>query len=143
MRKLSLPAVAMLAVALLLSGCAYTHVKAPMDLDLDKTTLGTKTGTASTYSVLWLVAWGDGARETYPGSDFLMTLMEGRPVPEGIDAVTIRTPLDLHILPPESALIPGIRDLQVCCPTHAGLLEDGGVFRVIEGFLRPEEGAAP
>jgi triacylglycerol lipase len=94
-----------------------------------------------TYSSL--VAWGEGAREMYPGSDFLMTLMEGRPVPEGIDAVTIRTPLDLHILPPESALIPGIRDLQVCCPTHAGLLEDDGVFRVIEGFLRREEGAVP
>lgn len=87
-----------------------------------------------TYSSL--VAWGDGAREMYPGSDFLMTLMYGRPVPYGIEALTIRTPLDLHILPPESAAIPGIRDVQVCCPTHAGLLDDLEVFALIERFLR-------
>ena len=28
-------------------------------LDLDKTTLGSKTGEASSQSVLWLFAWGD------------------------------------------------------------------------------------
>lgn len=82
-----------------------------------------------------LVAWGDGAREMYPGSDFLMTLMDGRPVPHGIEALTIRTPLDLHILPSESAAIPGVRDVEVCCPTHAGLLDDDEVFAVIETFL--------
>lgn len=82
-----------------------------------------------------LVAWGDGAREMYPGSDFLMTLMDGRPVPHGIEALTVRTPLDLHILPPESAAIPGVRDVEVCCPTHAGLLDDAEVFEVVEAFL--------
>lgn len=86
-----------------------------------------------TYSSL--VAWGEGAREMYPGSDFLLTLMEGRPIPDEIDAVTIRTPLDLHILPPESAVIPGVPDLQICCPTHAGLLNDPGVFDRILDFL--------
>lgn len=88
-----------------------------------------------TYSSL--VAWGEGAREMYPGSDFLMTLMDGRPVPHGIEALTVRTPLDLHILPRESAAIPGIRDVQVCCPTHAGLLDDAEVFAHILEFLRP------
>lgn len=87
-----------------------------------------------TYSSL--VAWGDGAREMYPGSDFLMSLMDGRPVPHGIEALTIRTPLDLHVLPRESAAIPGIRDIQVCCPTHAGLLDDPEVFELIAAFLR-------
>jgi triacylglycerol esterase/lipase EstA (alpha/beta hydrolase family) len=87
-----------------------------------------------TYSSL--VAWGAGAREMLPGSDFLLTLMEGRPVPHGVDALTIRTPLDLHILPPESAVIPGVPDMMVCCPTHTGLLDDPEVFRRIEGFLR-------
>lgn len=90
-----------------------------------------------TYSSL--VAWGEGAREMYPGSDFLLTLMEGRPIPDEIDAVTIRTPLDLHILPPESAVIPGVPDLQICCPTHAGLLDDPGVFDRIVAFLSREE----
>jgi triacylglycerol lipase len=89
-----------------------------------------------TYSSL--VAWGEGAREMYPGSDFLLTLMEGRPIPDEIDAVTIRTPLDLHILPPESAIIPGVPDLQICCPTHAGLLDDPGVFDRIVGFLEEQ-----
>lgn len=87
-----------------------------------------------TYSSL--VAWGEGAREMQPGSDFLLTLMEGRPVPHGVDALTIRTPLDLHILPPESAVIPGVPDMLVCCPTHTGLLDDPEVFRRIEAFLR-------
>lgn len=86
-----------------------------------------------TYSSL--VAWGEGAREMYPGSDFLMTLMEGRPVPHGVEALTIRTPLDLHILPAESAVIPGVPDQQVCCPTHAGLLDDADVFERVRGFL--------
>ncbi|MEQ9570365.1 MAG: hypothetical protein RLN75_09265, partial [Longimicrobiales bacterium] len=57
-------------------------------------------------------------------------------VPHGIEALTIRTPLDLHVLPRESASIPGIRDVQVCCPTHAGLLDDAEVFALIEEFLR-------
>ncbi|NNK63265.1 MAG: hypothetical protein HKO98_08615 [Gemmatimonadetes bacterium] len=87
-----------------------------------------------TYSSL--VAWGEGAREMLPGSDFLMTLMAGRPVPHGVDALTIRTPLDLHILPLESAQIPGVPDMIVCCPTHTGLLDDSEVFRRIEAFLR-------
>lgn len=41
------------------SGCAYVNVKAPLDTDLNATSFGTKTGSASTHSVLWLVAWGD------------------------------------------------------------------------------------
>lgn len=86
-----------------------------------------------TYSSL--VAWGEGAREMYPGSDFLLSLMDGRPIPDEIEAVTIRTPLDLHILPAESAVIPGVPDLQVCCPTHAGLLDDAGVFDRMVAFL--------
>jgi hypothetical protein len=35
-------------------------VKIPLDIDLDNTALGTKVGEASTQSVLWAVAWGDG-----------------------------------------------------------------------------------
>jgi len=43
----------------LLSGCVYSNIRVPLDEDLWKTELGTKTGTASNYSILWLVAWGD------------------------------------------------------------------------------------
>ena len=45
----------------LLSGCVYSHVLTPYDMNLDKTVLGSKQGKATTESVLWLVAWGDGS----------------------------------------------------------------------------------
>lgn len=44
-----------------LSGCAYTNVRSPYDGDLDKTSLGSKSGSASSYGLLWLVAWGDSS----------------------------------------------------------------------------------
>ena len=52
---------AVLVVAFLGTGCLYTHVMTPYDTNLDKTVLGQKTGKASMYSVLWLVAWGDAS----------------------------------------------------------------------------------
>jgi hypothetical protein len=57
--KKSIILVVMAAVLLAFCGCAYMDVKAPLDLDLDKTTIGSKTGKASSQSILWLVAWGD------------------------------------------------------------------------------------
>ena len=46
---------------LMLTGCLYSNIKTPLDTDVDRTVLGQKTGTASTYSILWLVSWGDGS----------------------------------------------------------------------------------
>jgi hypothetical protein len=43
----------------LLTGCLYANTRVPLDEDLWKTELGSKVGTASNHSVLWLVAWGD------------------------------------------------------------------------------------
>lgn len=43
----------------LLSGCFYTHVKQPLDTNVDKTILGEKSGKSTSYSVLWSAAWGD------------------------------------------------------------------------------------
>ena len=54
--------VLILAIGLLtLSGCAYVNTKIPLDMDLDQTTLGQKSGVAEARSVLWLVAWGDAS----------------------------------------------------------------------------------
>jgi hypothetical protein len=53
--------VATLAVTFFATGCLYTHVLTPLDRNLDKTVLGPKTGKASMYSVLWLVALGDAS----------------------------------------------------------------------------------
>lgn len=87
-------------------------------------------GTWSAY-----LAWGDGSEEMRPGSSFLDSLNVGPPVPDGVRALTIRTTLDAHILPPESATLPGVPDVEVCCPTHTGLLRDIEVFRIIRRFL--------
>lgn len=51
----------LVSVLLTLSGCAYVNVKSPLDVDLDRTTLGTKTGVSEARSVLWLFAWGDAS----------------------------------------------------------------------------------
>jgi hypothetical protein len=55
-----------LAIGLLLaglvlfsSGCLYVDVQRPLDTDFDNTQLGSKEGRSHSYSVLWLVAWGD------------------------------------------------------------------------------------
>lgn len=82
-----------------------------------------------------LVAWGEGGEEMIPGSEFLLGLMRGAPLPPGVEALTVRTPVDLHIVPQESAQLAGVPDVQLCCPTHAGLVSDDRAFRVIQGFL--------
>jgi hypothetical protein len=47
--------------AFLVTGCLYTHVLTPYDMNVDKTVLGQKTGKATMHSVLGLVAWGDSS----------------------------------------------------------------------------------
>ena len=54
--------IALLAVPLL-TGCIYSHITTPLDLDLDRTHLGDKVGTAEWQSVLGLVAWGDAGTQ--------------------------------------------------------------------------------
>lgn len=81
------------------------------------------------------LAFGRGRDEMIPGSDFLKALNSGPPVPRGVEALTIRTVVDAHIVPEESALLPGVPDVEVCCPTHQGLLADMDVFRAVWRFL--------
>jgi len=84
------------------------------------------------------VAWGAGGDEMEPGSPFLDSLNAHPPVPPGVEAMTIRTPLDTHVLPEESATLPGVTDHTVCCPTHEGLIGDMEAFRLIRQFLTEE-----
>lgn len=81
------------------------------------------------------LSWGDGRLEMKPGSAFLDTLNAAIAVPIGTEAITLWTPLDTHIIPNSSALLVGFPDYRVCCPTHAGLLRDAEVFRVVRRFL--------
>ena len=45
----------------LIQGCLYADVQVPLDTDMNQTQMGSKAGRASSYSVLWLVAWGDSS----------------------------------------------------------------------------------
>ena len=46
-----------------LEGCLYVNATYPLDINMDRTPLGTKVGQATRYSVLWAVAWGDGGTQ--------------------------------------------------------------------------------
>jgi len=52
-----------LLAAPLFSGCVYTHIQTPLDVDLDRTRLGDKIGKSQWQSVLWAVAWGDAGTQ--------------------------------------------------------------------------------
>ena len=66
---------------------------------------------------------------------FLDSLNTAQPVPAGVDAITIRTTVDTHIVPGESATLPGVTNYELCCPTHAGLLRSEEVFGLLLDFL--------
>lgn len=81
------------------------------------------------------LAWGGGREEMMPDSPFLDTLNAEAPYPESVEAITIRTVVDTHIVPGESATLPGVPDYELCCPTHAGLIRDDEVFQIVLDFL--------
>jgi triacylglycerol lipase len=81
------------------------------------------------------LAWGDGGKEMHPGSSFLMDLQQFRAVPEDVEAITVRTKVDLHIIPPESATLVGLPNLEVCCPSHIGILTHPEAFQAVERFF--------
>ena len=93
-------------------------------------------GTPHRGTVLASLAWGEGAEDMVPGSEFLERLNEGRAVPEGVQALALRTPLDLRVLPASSAILPGVHNVEVCCPTHPGMIDDENTFEAVERFLR-------
>jgi len=65
----------MVAAGLMMSsGCAYVNVKSPLDVDLDRTTLGQKIGVAEARSVLWLFAWGDASYAAAAANGGITTL---------------------------------------------------------------------
>jgi len=41
------------------SGLIYQNISAPLDVDMEETKAPSKSGRASSYSILWLFAWGD------------------------------------------------------------------------------------
>lgn len=67
-------AIVLLAATTTLQGCLYAHVTAPLDTDLQETVLGDKTGESYNYSVLGLVAWGDGGTKAAADAGGIKTL---------------------------------------------------------------------
>lgn len=88
-------------------------------------------GTLSAY-----FAFGEGRDEMMPGSPFLDSLNAAPAVPEGVEALTVRTFLDTHVVPVASATLPGVPDVTVCCSTHEGLTRSLEAFRAVRAFLR-------
>jgi len=58
MKRWFLP-ICLLLLLFMASGCAYVNIQTPFDSNLENTDLGSKKGTASLYSVLWLFTWGN------------------------------------------------------------------------------------
>lgn len=85
------------------------------------------------------LAWGDGREEMMPDSPFLDSLNAGPALPHGAQAMTVRTSFDTHVIPGESATLPGVPDLEVCCPTHPGILTHAEVFAIVRRFLETGE----
>ncbi|HSJ15671.1 MAG TPA: alpha/beta fold hydrolase [Longimicrobiales bacterium] len=82
----------------------------------------------------WL-GFGPGAREMRPGSEFLQRL-NATPWPDTVRAHCFRTPLDLRIFPPASALLDGATARVIRAPTHPGMLRSRPVFRALLEALR-------
>ena len=59
-KKRNIGIMVLLLAAVLIQGCAYSHIQGPLDTNFDNTVLGSKIGKSHTRSVLWLFAWGDG-----------------------------------------------------------------------------------
>lgn len=81
------------------------------------------------------LAWGEGGEEMRPGSDFLARLEGGAWPNRWVEALTIRTPLDMTVVPNSGGTLPGMGDRMVCCPTHLGLQDHEETFWVVRDFL--------
>lgn len=86
------------------------------------------------------LAWGASREEMIPESPFLDSLNAGPALPDGVAGITVRTPIDTHVIPGENAMLPGVTDHEVCCPTHAGMLRDAQVFEIVRRFLEGGDG---
>ncbi|CAN5744780.1 hypothetical protein BH23GEM11_BH23GEM11_20340 [soil metagenome] len=94
-------------------------------------------GTPHRGSVVAVLSWGEGGREMVPGSAFLTRLNGERAVPEGVRALSLRTPMDSRVIPASSAILygEGVSNIELCCPTHTALVDDERTFREVLDFL--------
>jgi len=84
-------------------------------------------------TVASLVAPGPGGDEMRPGSPFLTEL--DSVLPADVEGLTIRSEIETHIIPNESATLPGVPDTVLCCNMHWTLPTDGPAMEIILDFL--------
>lgn len=96
-------------------------------------------GTPHRGTLAAMLAWGEGGREMVPGTDFLTKLNSEKGRIQETELLAVRTPVDFRVIPSSSGLLPGVLNLEICCPSHTQLVEDRRTFEVVADFLR--EGA--
>jgi triacylglycerol lipase len=85
-------------------------------------------------------AFGPAAEDLRPGSEFVR---EAAASALRVPALDVVSALDLRVLPPRSARLPGAVTAEVCCPGHKGLLFDREAYEAAERFLTPVGGVDP
>ena len=81
------------------------------------------------------LAWGEGGPEMIPESEFLKGLQRGGWPQVWVNTLTIRTPLDLTVVPGNRGALLGMGDRVICCPTHQGLLDHEETYLIVRDFL--------
>ena len=81
------------------------------------------------------LAWGEGGPEMVPESEFLRGLQRGGWPQMWVNSLTVRTPLDLTVVPGYRSTLLGRGDRVICCPTHQGLLDHEETYVIVRDFL--------
>jgi triacylglycerol esterase/lipase EstA (alpha/beta hydrolase family) len=85
------------------------------------------------FSYLLQLPFLDIARQTRPGSHLLREI-SGAPPPH-VRVTSIWSPADGVVLPPESAVLPGARNVKVPWTTHWGFLWNQQIYAVVKDAL--------
>lgn len=91
-------------------------------------------GTPHRGTMMAYLAWGHGGREMRPGSEFLRRL-NARPLPSGVRAHCLRTPIDSRVVPGSSAWLDGAACHTVRLPTHPRMMRHPRTLRLIRSIL--------
>lgn len=75
------------------------------------------------------------ARQTRPGSQFLKEISGPRAVPRGVRVTSFWSATDTVVLPAQSAVLPGARNVQVPWMHHWGFLWSSSVYNLVRDAL--------
>jgi triacylglycerol lipase len=91
-------------------------------------------GTPHAGTIVARLAWGGGAPEMRPGSDFLLRLAEAG-LPPAVRSLTIRARFDLRVIPAFHGVLAGSPDVVLPWTTHRGLLRSPRAHTLLMDFL--------